>query len=222
MCPLPRAARARGRRRRPHPLAGEKSPGQLATVIQRTMPDDDPGSCSEDEDRLVAAYIHRRVLLAGRPGPAAPAAGGPVAPDRRAIPQRRSRPDRRIPSRREARRPAGLARRVFQLEGHSATTSGSSIASIRRSTSISAPAGAGRRGCGGVGRQFGRRRRNSTRTSSASAGKARCFAAETGDYEFVVRTEQALRLWVNDAQEPLDRRHGEIRDRHGIPRRRSS
>ena len=29
------------------------------------------------------------------------------------------------------------------------------------------------------------------------------FAAETGNYEFVVRTEQALRLWVNDSRKPL-------------------
>ena len=47
-----------GTKKTTRPLAGEKSPAQLATLIKRTMPDDDPGSCTDEEYRLVAAYIH--------------------------------------------------------------------------------------------------------------------------------------------------------------------
>ena len=42
---------------------------------------------------------------------------------------------------------------------------------------------------------------NPDQFSIAWAGSV--FAGETGEYEFVVRTEHALRLWVNDANKPL-------------------
>src|SRR5436190_13730045 len=40
------------------PLTGEKSPAQIASVISRTMPDDDPGRLKEEENKKVAAYIY--------------------------------------------------------------------------------------------------------------------------------------------------------------------
>ena len=43
------------------------------------------------------------------------------------------------------------------------------------------------------------------------------LAPETGEYEFMFRTENGARLWVNDLQQPLDRRLGEIGQRHRIP-----
>ncbi|HLX63706.1 MAG TPA: DUF1592 domain-containing protein [Planctomycetota bacterium] len=42
----------------PRPLVGEKSPAQLANVIGKTMPDDDPGSLPAVENKKVAAYVH--------------------------------------------------------------------------------------------------------------------------------------------------------------------
>jgi len=44
-----------GTKKRALPLVGEKSPTQLAKVIERTMPDDDPGTCTADDVRQVAA-----------------------------------------------------------------------------------------------------------------------------------------------------------------------
>ena len=38
-------------------LVGEKSPAQLATVILKTMPDDEPGTCTPEDAKKVAAYI---------------------------------------------------------------------------------------------------------------------------------------------------------------------
>ena len=36
-------------------------------------------------------------------------------------------------------------------------------------------------------------------------------------YEFIVRTEHAARLWVNDNQQAADRRLGEVGQRHRVP-----
>ena len=40
------------------PLTGERSIDALASYIQRTMPEDDPGSCSATDSQAVAAFIH--------------------------------------------------------------------------------------------------------------------------------------------------------------------
>ena len=51
-------AAGEGTKKAPQPLVGEKSPAQLATVIVRTMPDDDPGTCTAVDAKKVAAYLH--------------------------------------------------------------------------------------------------------------------------------------------------------------------
>ena len=45
-------------RKHDEPLTGDRSVESLATYIQRTMPEDDPGSCSAEDSAAVAAYIH--------------------------------------------------------------------------------------------------------------------------------------------------------------------
>ena len=40
------------------PLIGDRSPAQLARYIERTMPEDEPGTCIGEDARLVAAYIY--------------------------------------------------------------------------------------------------------------------------------------------------------------------
>ena len=42
----------------PAPLVGERSPGQLAVLVDETMPQDDPAAIGADEARDVAAWIH--------------------------------------------------------------------------------------------------------------------------------------------------------------------
>ena len=47
-----------GTERVPQPLFGERSAGQLASIIDETMPEDDPALLSADESRQVAEWIH--------------------------------------------------------------------------------------------------------------------------------------------------------------------
>src|SRR4051812_12689052 len=46
-----------GTKKAPQPLLGDKSAAELAKVIEKTMPEDNPGSCSAADARTVAAYI---------------------------------------------------------------------------------------------------------------------------------------------------------------------
>ena len=42
----------------PHPLVGDKSIGELTEYVSKTMPEDKPGTCIGDEARLVSQFIH--------------------------------------------------------------------------------------------------------------------------------------------------------------------
>jgi hypothetical protein len=42
----------------PRPLVGERSVAALARLIAKTMPDDDPGTCVGEDAQMVAAYVH--------------------------------------------------------------------------------------------------------------------------------------------------------------------
>jgi cytochrome c553 len=42
----------------PHPLAGDKSQSQLAAFIEKSMPEDDPGTCVGDDAKNVAAFVY--------------------------------------------------------------------------------------------------------------------------------------------------------------------
>ena len=42
----------------PQPLTGELTPGRLAKLIAKTMPADEPGTCTGEDAKQVAAYVH--------------------------------------------------------------------------------------------------------------------------------------------------------------------
>src|SRR5690606_38523090 len=44
--------------------SGDKTLAQLTTLIQETMPEDDPGSLSADDAAAVAGYVHHRFYSA--------------------------------------------------------------------------------------------------------------------------------------------------------------
>src|SRR5580700_11977833 len=47
-----------GTKKYPQPLIGDKSPAGLASVIAKTMPENDPGSCVGEDAKKVAGFIH--------------------------------------------------------------------------------------------------------------------------------------------------------------------
>jgi cytochrome c5 len=171
-----------------HSLEGSLSVAQLATLIGETMPADDPGSLSADESQSVAAYIHDAFY-------------SPVA--------------------RERNRPAriDLARlTVRQYRQTIADLVGSFRPAVQwgdqrglnaeyfKGRSMGGKSSAAKRIDSQVDFDFG------TEAPVAEIAEPYEFsirwqgsllAPETGLYDFVVHTEHALRLWVNDTDTPL-------------------
>ena len=171
----------------PEPLIGDKSIAQLTRVITETMPEGEAGTCVGDEARAVAEYIHTAFY-------------SPIA-------QARLRPPRIDLSR--------LTNRQYQQ----------SIADLIGSFTGSGQAD-DRRGLEGDYFDDPKMRRNKRvleRTDPTVAfefgdasphekiGKEEfsmqwqgsVIAADTGDYEFILATENGARLWVNNDDVPL-------------------
>ena len=176
-----------GSKRYESALTGAKSVAQLAQVVHDTMPESDPGSLTDAEAEAVARWMHAEFY-------------SPEAQDRR-------RPPR-----------VELAR--LTVDQYRNTVS-DLVASF---------AGGGKwgeeRGLKAEyfeGRGFDQRRRKLARVeltldhdfgTAAPGGidAAKGFTArwqgglmpaETGEHEFVVRTDHSVRVWVNDRQKPL-------------------
>jgi len=172
----------------PHALTGDRSASALAELIEATMPEDDPQQCVGDDARRVAAYVYEAFY-----SPAARA--------------------RHKPARIE------LARLTV---GQYQNAVSDLVGSFRGAAHWDE-----RRGL--RGEYFKSRRfRNEDRvlerldaevrfdfgTSSPLPEKIKAeefairwrgsvFARQTGLYEFVVKTENGARLWVNDTERPL-------------------
>jgi mono/diheme cytochrome c family protein len=173
--------------RAPKPLTGDRSVPQLAALIAKSMPKDDPGSCTGKDAEKVAAYIHSTFYSKEA--------------------RERNRPPRIELSR--------LTVRQYQ------NTVADLIASFRTPGRIDDKRGL--RGEYFDARGFRNDKRlldrldPEVRFDFGTDGPAEKFGAsqfsirwegsvlapETGAYEFVVRTEHAARLWVNDTRKPL-------------------
>ena len=207
---VPRREAARARRSIRKSLAGERIGTQLAKLIAKTMPEDDPGACVGEDAAKVAAYIHEAFY-----SPAAQATGNArpdrtLAADRPPVSQRRRRPDRQLSRARTGLgrqpRPAG---RVFQVAAVPRRRHASSTAidpNVAFDFGDSSPAIEGK----------------FEPTSSRSAGKARSSPPRRASTSSSSAPSTPTRLWVNDHERAADRRLGEVGQRHRVPRRRST
>jgi cytochrome c553 len=185
-----------GTKKTTRPLVGDKSPAQLLAVIKRTMPDDDPGSCTDDEYRKVAAYIHDAFY-----SPDAQARLHPqrVALSHLTVGQYRSAVADLI----------GGFRRSVKLDGrqglHGEYFNSKDFRNDRRVIDRLDPV---------VSFDFGLGGPDADPDGDPSEAKfnpeqfcirwqGSVLAEETGSYEFVVHTDHALRLWVNDPKKAL-------------------
>lgn len=188
-CKVCHGANGEGTAKQQRVLQGDKSVAQLAEVIAETMPEDDPGSLSAEEARAVAAYIHEAFY-------------SPIA-------RERNRPAR-IELSRFTSRQCRLA--VADLVG-----------SFREQ-----PQWGDVRGLQGKyfkGRRLGRHKEAAAERLDPQINfdfgtaapvpeidephefsirwSGSVLAPETGEYEFVIRTEHAARMWLSDKNRPL-------------------
>ncbi len=172
----------------PHPLAGSRSIAQLAKLIAKSMPKDEPGTCSGADAQKVAAYVHDAFYSKEA--------------------RERNRPPRVELSRLTVRQYQNAVADV--------------VASFRGAGPLDDKRGLrgeyfNDRGFRGGKRlidrldpqvrfDFGTDGPEKDKFDAAQFSirwEGSVLAPETGTYEFVVRTEHATRLWVNDTKRPL-------------------
>src|SRR6478752_6798823 len=172
----------------PERLQGELSVGELARLIDKTMPYQHPEKIGAEESLLVSAFIHDAFY-------------SPVA-------QERNRPARVELSR--------LTVRQYQNVVSDLVASFRKVGEVDRRQGLKAEYYKGRRfrTDDKVEERLDEQVNFDFGTATPVPGKTEdyefsirwegcVFAPDTGNYDFVVRTEHALRLWVNDLERPL-------------------
>ena len=194
MCGAATARRARGRRSTSTRSPATGRSRQLASVIDRTMPEDDPDKLDAAGSKRVAEYIYERS----------------IRPSRRPNRSRRASNCRGSPSSNTAT-PSPILIGSFRRRRRSTTGAACAASISTRATSRAAPAHRPHRCRGevrlrqvGAGTRRARGRQDEVRPHQfCIRWEGSVLAPETGMYEFVVRTDHATRLWVNDARKPL-------------------
>jgi cytochrome c5 len=171
------------------PLVGDRSPAQLAQLIARTMPADDPGTCTGEEADRVAAYIHEAFY-----SPMAQARNRPprIELSRLTVRQYRNAVADLIGSFREGGQWSD--ERGLRAEYYKGRRFRGSDRVIERIDPVV-------RFDFGTGSPDPEKFEEPHQFSIRWEGSV--LAPETGRYEFIVRTEHAARLWVNDPRKPL-------------------
>jgi mono/diheme cytochrome c family protein len=172
----------------PHPLLGDKSVAELALLIDKTMPEGEAEKCVGEDAKAVAAYIHESFY-------------SPLA-------QARNKPARIELSR--------LTVRQYQNSLADLIGSFRNTASWNNERGLKAEYFKGRRMGGGdkvisrvdpqVKFDFGEASPEPEKIEPHEFGiqwQGSVLAPDSGDYEFIVRTEHATRLWVNDQRVAL-------------------
>jgi hypothetical protein len=196
-----------GTKKTSRPLVGEKSPSQLSSLISRTMPDDDPGSCTDAEYRQVSSYIYDTFYSTDAQARLHPPR---VELSHLTVGQYRSvvadliggfRSGAKLDGRHglrgeyfnspDTRNDKRLIDRVDPVVNFDFGTEGPRLGDLKLDNPKSdGPA------TKPAGEQF-----NPNQFCMRWTGSV--FASETGTYEFVVHTEHALQLWVNDLKKPV-------------------
>jgi hypothetical protein len=179
-----------GSKEYPRVLAGDRSVGQLARLIAKTMPEDDPGTCVGEDAQKVAAYIHDAFyskIARERNKPAR------IELSRLTVRQYRHALADLIGSFRE---PGTWGdRRGLHGEYFKARRFREGDRVIDR-LDPEVKFDFGEEGPGPESEKF-------DPSVFSIRWEGSVLAPETGDYEFIVRTEHAVRFWVNDPKRPL-------------------
>lgn len=172
----------------PHPLAGERSVGELAQYISKAMPEDKPGTCTGEDARKVAEFISESFYSATAQARNKPAR---IELSRLTVRQYRNAVADLIGSFRQPGKietQQGLRAEYFKsrrLDGKERV--------IERVDPV-------------VQFDFADKSPDAEKIEPhefAIRWEGALFAPETGEYEFLVQTDQATRLWINDLKKPL-------------------
>jgi cytochrome c553 len=172
----------------PRPLLGDRSVAQLARLIAKTMPKDAPKKCAGPDAEKVAAYIHdtfySKTAQARNKPPRIELSRLTVRQYRNAVTDLLG--SFRTPGRWDHQR--GLRGEYFKSRGFG----GNDRVFDRIDPVVRFDFGV----AGPDPKKFDAHQFSIRWTGSV-------LAPESGEYEFIVRTEHAARLWINDGKRPL-------------------
>ena len=177
-----------GTKKAPRPLVGDRSPVQLGKLIDETMPEDDPEKLDAAESARVAEFVHGAFY-----SPAAQARIKParVELSRLTVPQYRNAVADLVGAFRPAAKPdprPGLRGEYYNARN---------FRGDKKVFDRIDP---------GVAFHFGRSAPEKDKFDPHQFSirwEGVVLPPESGTYEFVVRTEHAARLWVNDQKVPV-------------------
>ncbi len=169
------------------PLVGDWSTEKLTRYIAKTMPEDKPGSCTGPNADAVARYIHDTFYSRAAQAKTQPARVELV----------------RLTNRQHLLAVADL----FRAGEEPKVTSGKGLAAVGyKSRTIRREDKALERNDGKIEFDFGKNRpqwAGEGTNGFALNWTGSVLADESGDYEFVVKTANGVRLWVNNDEQPL-------------------
>ncbi|RLT04375.1 MAG: DUF1592 domain-containing protein [Planctomycetota bacterium] len=172
----------------PHPLVGERSVGELTEYVSKSMPEDKPGTCVGEEARKVSQFIHDTFY-----SPTAQARNKPVRVElsRLTVRQYRNAVADLIGSFRGSGKldgQAGLRGEYFKARGFR----GNARAFERVDPVVTF--------------DFKDKSPDDEKMEPHEFSirwEGAVTAPDSGEYEFIIRTDQAARLWINDLKQPL-------------------
>lgn len=170
----------------PHPLAGRRPLESLTKYVAETMPADDPGNITSEESQLVSAYIYEEYY-----SQAAQARNTPrLELSRLTVRQYQNTVSDLVGSfRGEAKwgEERGLKGQYFKSRRR---RGGAALERVDPEVSF----------------DFGVKAPDPEKLDAFEftiQWEGSVLAPETGEYEFIVKTDHATRLWVNDPEKPL-------------------
>lgn len=172
----------------PHPLVGERSVGELIEYISKTMPEDKPGTCIGEEARKVSQFIHETFY-----SPTAQARNKPVRVElsRLTVRQYQNAVADLIGSFRGTGKledKVGLRGEYFKARGFRGNAK-----AFDRADPV-------------VAFDFKDKSPDDEKMEPHEFSirwEGAVTAPDTGEYDFIIRTDQAARLWINDLKQPL-------------------
>ncbi len=186
------------------PLTGERSLESLTRKIDRTMPEEDPELCAGEDARLVAAYIYDAFY-----SPAAQARLRPPEIDltRLTTPQfRASVADLIGHFRPGSEKNWGAERGLRALYRSPEILTEEERVKLKSNTDPRKKTEKVERREPGVDLQFGVASPDPEKLDALEFEthiEGSVIAPETGHYEFIVRSENGFRLWINNTEKPL-------------------
>ncbi len=186
----------------PGPLVGDKSVRELTRHIEETMPEGEPELCVGEEAERVARYIHEAFY-----SEIAQARNAPATLEFARLTVRQYENAIADLLRQDNGLRAGNGEQGLRAEYfHSRHFDGKRRVQDRRDPTVDFDFGAARPFDKPAEEQPAKESKKSDKDESRQFSvkwQGSLLAPETGDYEFVVRTENGIRLWVNDHEHEL-------------------